>query len=68
MTLPIQAPSIDRANRAINFSINAPSRGITAQKITFGDVAGVACEACSLLPFPVSLVCRALCKGVTGQL
>jgi hypothetical protein len=66
MTLPIQTPPIDRTNRAI--SATAGSRGFTPQKIDLGDIIGVGCEACSLLPFPASLICRTVCKTVAGQL
>jgi hypothetical protein len=66
MTLPIQAPPIDRANRAINAA--GGSRGISLQKVDLGDIIGVGCEACSFLPFPFSLICRTACKTVAGQL
>jgi len=66
MTMPIQAAPINRANRAV--TAVAASRGMTPQKIDIGDIIGLACEACSFVPFPGSLICRALCKGVAGQL
>ncbi len=66
MALPIQTAPIDRANRILNAT--AASRGITPQKIDLGAIIGVACEACSLVPFPGSLICRFVCKAVAGHL
>jgi hypothetical protein len=63
MTLPIQTAPIDRANRAVNLNVATSSRGITPQ-FSLGPIDGIACEICSLLPPPFSLICRAICNQV----
>ncbi len=64
MNLPIQASPIDRAARTAKLNAVAASPGIRAQQIHLGKIGEIACEACALLPFPLSLACRTICKVV----
>lgn len=67
MTMPIQVPPINRANRMLDVHVGAASRGVMPQKIDFGDLVGIGCEACNFLPFPGSLACRFICKSLAER-
>jgi hypothetical protein len=58
MLLPTQTAPIDRANRAV--TMRASARGMMPSQIG----PDILCEACSLLPPPFSLICKAICNKV----
>jgi hypothetical protein len=64
MHMPIQAAPIDRANRAVAMQSKA---GGMYPSVDFGDLKGVVCPACDLLPNPiVRAICRAIVCGDGG--
>lgn len=66
MAMPIQSAPIDRGNR---FRANVAGAPYSQNQLPggFGPIIGIACEACSLLPPPASIICRLFCRGALGQ-